>query len=182
MTVNESSSDPATGGLPPRRKFLKQSLAVAVTGAAAGAAVSLGPWRRQPPGGGRLVRVTTLDELPADGIPRNFPVYASRVEAWNRLFGKPVGAVFLRRTADGTLQALNAACPHAGCRVGYAPDRKGYLCPCHKSSFTVEGKLADPKSQALRGLDELKVELREEREVWVHFQDYYPGHAEQYPV
>lgn len=129
-----------------------------------------------------LVRVASLDELPSDGIPRSFPVYASGVEVWNKLFGKPVGAVFLRRTVADGLVAFNAACPHAGCRVDYEPGRKGYLCPCHKSSFTLEGKIADPKSQALRGLDGLKVELRDGQEVWVHFQDFHPGHAEQYPI
>ncbi len=156
---------------------------VTLGGTAVGAAVCLGPLRRKRHVSGVLLtRVVTLDELPADGVPRSFPIYSSHFEAWNKLFGKPVGAVFLRRMSDGSLQALNAACPHAGCRVGYESDRKGYLCPCHKSSFTMEGKLADPKSQALRGLDELKVELRNDREVWVHFQDFYPGHAEQYPV
>ncbi|MEQ2009203.1 MAG: Rieske (2Fe-2S) protein [Limisphaerales bacterium] len=173
--------DPPAGS-PPRRKFLKKSLAVAIGGAAVGAAVCLGPQRRKPPGGVMVARVATLDELPADGVPRSFPVYAGGVEAWNKLFGKAVGAVFLRRTEADGLVAFNAACPHAGCRVDYEPGRKGFLCPCHKSSFTVEGKIADPKSQALRGLDGLKVELRDGREVWVHFQDFHPGHAEQYPV
>lgn len=182
MTVNEPSLAKSTDNLPPRRRFLKTSLAVTLGGTAVGAGMCLGPLRRKTPGGVRLTRVATLDALPADGIPRRFQVFAGGFEAWNKLFGKPAGAVFLCRQPDGSLQALNAACPHAGCRVDYEPNRKGYLCPCHKSSFTVEGKLADPQSQALRGLDALKVELREGREIWVHFQDFHPGHAEQYPI
>ncbi|MBI5799986.1 MAG: Rieske (2Fe-2S) protein [Verrucomicrobia bacterium] len=159
-----------------------KSLVVALGGAAVGAAVCLGPQGRRPPGGVKVARVATLEELPADGVPRSFPVYATGLEVWNKLFGKPVGAVFLRRMGVDSLVAFNAACPHAGCRVDFEPDRKGYLCPCHKSSFTIEGKLADPSSQALRGLDELKVELRDGREIWVHFQDFHPGHAEKYPI
>ncbi len=138
--------------------------------------------RRKDAEGVLLAPVTTLEAVPADGRPREFFVYGHKLEVWNGLFGKPVGTVFLRRTADGTIQAFNGACPHAGCRVRYEVRRGGYLCPCHKSKFTVEGKLADPKSEALRGLDALRVELRNEQEVWVHFRDYYPGHAEQYPV
>lgn len=138
--------------------------------------------RRKDAAGVLLVPVTTLEALPTDGKPREFFIYAHRLDAWNQLFGRPVGTVFLRRTPEGALQAFNGACPHAGCRVRYEVARQGYLCPCHKSTFTVEGKLADTKSEALRGLDALHVELRNEQEIWVHFRDYFPGHAEQYPV
>ena len=165
-----------------RRQFLKQSLTVVGCSAAAGTLGIVALRRRKDAEGVLLAPVTTLDAVPADGRPREFFVHANRLETWNELFGKPAGTVFLRRTAEGVLKAFNGACPHAGCRVRFEAQRGGYLCPCHKSTFTVEGKLADPKSEALRGLDELRVEVRNETEVWVAFQDFFPGHAEKYPV
>src|SRR5438309_4689223 len=44
-----------------------------------------------------------------------------------------LGAVYLRRTPDGKLQAFNVVCPHAGCFVDFLPERGMYLCPCHNS-------------------------------------------------
>ncbi|MBM3877233.1 MAG: Rieske (2Fe-2S) protein [Verrucomicrobia bacterium] len=170
-----------------RREFLKKALSAALGGAtmaapaAAGLAVYLDPLRRKAPAG-RFVRVTTLEALPADGSPKKFPIIVSRVDAWNKTPATPVGAVYVRRTKEGALQAHNVACPHAGCFVDFQPERNGYFCPCHNSTFGLDGKIADEKSPSPRGLDELKVELRNEKEVWVHFQNFHAGHAKKIPV
>jgi menaquinol-cytochrome c reductase iron-sulfur subunit len=123
------------------------------------------------------VRVATLEALPADGVPRKFPVLADREDAWNKFQRVPVGAVYLRRTAEGKLEALNVVCPHAGCFVDFIAARGKFLCPCHNSTFAVDGAIADAKSPAARGLDSLTVELRNEREVWVKFQNFEAGKA-----
>src|SRR5581483_4416842 len=101
------------------------------------------------------VRVTTLEALPEDGVPRQFPVLASRTDAWSRTPSARVGAVYLRRSSGGTVQALNVVCPHAGCFVDFLAERNGFLCPCHNSSFDLEGKIADPASPSPRALDSL---------------------------
>lgn len=171
-----------------RREFLKKSLAVALGGSAlavpagAGLALCLDPLRREPASPDSFVRVTTLDSLPPDGIPRKFPIHAGRRNAWNNSAGARIGEVFLRRTADGALRAFHAACPHAGCGVDYEMDQGRFLCPCHKSTFAVDGTLADPRSQAMRGLDELTIELRGRKEIWVRFQNFQPGLAEKFLV
>jgi menaquinol-cytochrome c reductase iron-sulfur subunit len=172
---------------PDRRGFLKKFCATvlgAVLGlapVAAGLRVMLDPLRRRGVAGS-LVRVTSLDALPADGVPRKFPVLADRTDAWNKFQNVPVGAVYLRRTTAGKLEALNVVCPHAGCFVDFSADRGKFLCPCHNSLFAVDGKLADASSPAARGLDSLEVELRHEREVWVKFQNFEAGKVEKVPV
>ena len=90
--------------------------------------------------------------------------------------------MYLRRTAEGRVQALNVICPHAGCFVGYAPERGGFLCPCHNSTFALDGKIDDPQSPSARGMDELEVELRNQTEVWVRFQNFRSGPARKLPV
>src|SRR5438309_9350284 len=93
-----------------------------------------------------------------------------------------LGAVYLRRTPDGKLQAFNVVCPHAGCFVDFLPERGMYLCPCHNSTFAINGEIADRSSPAARGLDSLEVEVRADKEVWVHFQNFQAGRGEKVPA
>lgn len=170
-----------------RRDFFKKSLAVIIGGLAAlvptlaGLMVLLDPLRRKAVGGA-AIKVTTLDALPDDGVPRKFPVLADKMDAWNKYHNAPIGAVYLRRTGDGKVEALNVVCPHAGCFVDFSAQRREFLCPCHNSSFALDGKIADPKSPSPRALDSLAVEVRGNGEVWVMFQNFQAGRAEKVPL
>jgi menaquinol-cytochrome c reductase iron-sulfur subunit len=170
-----------------RRGFLK-SVSALFLGAVAmvaplisGAMVILDPLRRKSQQNAFLL-VTSLNSVPEDGMPRKFVVVSNRIDAWNRNPAVPVGAVYLRRTGSKSVQALNVVCPHAGCFVDYVTSRQGYVCPCHNSTFTPDGKLADPKSPSPRGLDELQVEIRNDSEVWVRFENFLAGHDKKIPV
>jgi len=169
-----------------RRGFVKGLLSGVIGGLitlvpfAAGLAVYLDPLRRKSSGKGS-VRVASLEALPSDGIPRKFPVLATRVDAWNKFREVPIGAVYLRRT-DNQIEALNVVCPHAGCFVDFVPKNGGFHCPCHNSSFTVAGKIDNPSSPAPRGLDSLHVEVRDGKEIWVDFRNFQAGRAEKVPV
>jgi cytochrome b6-f complex iron-sulfur subunit len=37
--------------------------------------------------------------------------------------------------------AVNPSCTHAGCTVTWEKDKKDFLCPCHDSKFSPEGKV-----------------------------------------
>lgn len=141
----------------------------------------LDPLRRKA-GGGGPVFVTTLGALPNDGVPRRFQVIADRADAWNKFPNVPVGAVYLRRTGDRTVEALNVTCPHAGCPVEFRPALNGFLCPCHDSKFKLDGALADLRSPSPRALDSLEVELRHGNEVWVKFQNFEAGKSHKVPI
>ncbi len=172
---------------PNRRDFFKK-VSAACIGAfltlvplLSGLAVFLDPLRRKAASTG-AVRVAILDALPSDGVPRMFPVLASRTDAWNKFTQVPIGAVYLRRSSDDKLQAFNVVCPHAGCNVDFDSEQGHFLCPCHKSSFTVEGKIDNPDSPSPRGMDALEVEVRGGKEIWVAFQNFQTGRAEKIPV
>ena len=152
-----------------------------LTPAAIGLGTLLDPIRR-PSAAGGFVRITRLEALPEDGTPRKFQVLAERVDAWTRYPVAPVGAVFLRRAGPKVVQAFNVICPHAGCHVDFLGDRKVFFCPCHNSSFAVDGAVGDPRSPSPRGLDELDVELRQESEVWVKFQNFQAGLRAKRPL
>ncbi|MDB6112628.1 MAG: (2Fe-2S)-binding protein [Pedosphaera sp.] len=170
-----------------RRGFFKGALALVLGGlvglvpALAGLTVLLDPLRRKG-AQGTTVKVTTLDALPPDGVPRKFPVLANRTDAWNKYTNVPVGAVYLRRTSGDQVEALNVVCPHAGCFVDFSAESGRFLCPCHNSSFTADGKIASATSPSPRALDSLQVEVRKDGEVWVAFQNFKAGQPEKVPV
>jgi menaquinol-cytochrome c reductase iron-sulfur subunit len=170
-----------------RRGFFKKALAVVIGGAIgvvpalAGLMVLLDPLRRKAAAGG-AVKVTTLDALPSDGVPRKFPVFANRTDAWNKYVNVPVGAVYLRRTSNDNVEALNVVCPHAGCFVDFRPDSSQFVCPCHNSQFAVNGKIATAATPSPRDLDSLQVDVRKDGGVWVVFQNFKAGQKEKVPV
>jgi menaquinol-cytochrome c reductase iron-sulfur subunit len=180
--MNEKTEPPVEG----RRDFLIKASSVAIGGVmtlvpiAAGARVIMDPLKRAG-SGAQKIKVTNLDSLPKDGIPRKFEIITRRTDAWTRFEDAPVGAVYLRRNGD-TVEALNVVCPHAGCFVDFRPEKKGFLCPCHNSLFELDGKIRDPKSPSPRALDRLLVEIRNGSEVWVEFQNYRTGTAQRIPV
>jgi quinol---cytochrome c reductase iron-sulfur subunit, bacillus type len=178
---------PSTPGAP-RRNILAAILATIFGGivglfpVATGILVFLDPlFKRKSTGGGdgesnrQMRRVSSLATLPADGTPVQVPVIADLTDAWNREPNQPVGAVYLRRLGD-KVECFNAICPHAGCFVAYAADRKVFQCPCHTSSFELDGQRILP-SPSPRNMDALNVDEKKlkEGEVWVEFVNYYPG-------
>jgi menaquinol-cytochrome c reductase iron-sulfur subunit len=178
------------GGAPndnARRGFLRKMTALllgcgaALVPVAAGLVAFMNPLRRRT-GVAEAIRVTTLDGLPEDGEPRRFPVVSTRHDGWTRTPEAPVGAVYLRRTGPATVEALNVICPHAGCVVRYVREAGGFECPCHKSSFDLAGRILGQGSPSPRDLDTLEVEVRDDNEVWVRFQNFRTGRTEKVPV
>ncbi len=172
----------------PRRAFLKQVATLAVGMGAVLVPVTAGlltfcdPLIRRQASKLGFTRVATLAGLPADGVPRRFAVIATQTDAWNKFPDVPIGAAYLRRTGPTTVQALNAVCPHAGCFIDYLPAEQGYRCPCHGSSFWLDGRIRDPHSPSPRGLDTLTTDIRNQREIWVRFQNFVAGQKQKIPV
>ena len=171
----------------PRRSFFKEVAAIVIGGiavivpAVSGLLVFLDPLRKKTKSKSGAIRVTSLSALPNDNQPHKFPVISSRTDAWNKFPETPIGAVYLRRTGEKTVDALNVVCPHAGCFVDFVSARTCFLCPCHNSTFALDGKIQDPKSPSPRALDTLPVEIRGE-EIYVTFQNFRAGVAEKIPA
>jgi len=171
---------------PDRRSFLKEGAALLIGALAtlvpllSGLVVFLDPLRRKSKAGDFLF-VASLSALPEDGLPRKFPVIAGHTDAWNKVPPAPVGAVYLRRVGK-EVEAFNVVCPHAGCFVDFMPDTKSYLCPCHNSTFALNGKISDPRSPSPRALDKLSVEIRNDSEIWVKFQNFRAGEPHPIPA
>jgi menaquinol-cytochrome c reductase iron-sulfur subunit len=177
----------------PRRGFFRKALAVVVGGIVglfpfvAGGLVFLDPLRKKKGRGGAgqdedgFIKVAQLDGLLVGGTPRRFAVIDDRSDAWNLYPQEPIGAVFLIRPELDKVQAFNVTCPHAGCSVDFNSDHKLFQCPCHDSSFAMDGQIANPKSPSPRGLDELDVRIKNSAEVWVRFQNFQSATSRKIP-
>jgi len=171
---------------PDRRSFFKETAAILIGAVStlvplvSGLVMFFDPLRKKAKAGD-FVFVASLTALPEDGLPRKFPVIAGHTDAWNKFPPAPVGAVYLRRVGK-TVEALNVVCPHAGCFVDFDSEAKNFLCPCHNSSFALNGKINDPSSPTPRAMDKLTAEIRKGNEVWVKFQNFQAGEARQIPA
>ncbi|MCG8583768.1 MAG: Rieske 2Fe-2S domain-containing protein [Pirellulales bacterium] len=163
----------------PRRNFLVSTWAI-IIGAivtvfpfAAGLGVLFDPLRRKA-AKAESIRITTLDALPDDGVPRAFPVIDTRVDAWNLYPPEAIGSVYLKRDAGQAKPvAWTTVCPHLGCAVDFKADAREFQCPCHVSAFDLNGNTLTGPSP--RGLDSLEVEVRDENEVWVKYERFRSG-------
>ncbi len=123
--------------------------------------------------------VTTLNELPADGMPVRFTIRAGKVDAWNLFKNQKIGSVYLRRIEGATnpVIAFNDVCPHLGCKVNYQSASQTYYCPCHASSFSLDGDKLNKIPP--RGMDSLETKVDPDGKVWVKYQDFRGAIAEK---
>ena len=191
MKKNDSPTKPADSKA--RRSFIVRASAVvigAIVGLfpfAAGLGVVLNPLRRSrgtstdgEADTTSFTRVTPLDALPADDVPREFAVVADATDAWTHASAQRIGAIFLIRSAKtpNEVTCFTATCPHLGCAVDFDSAKKEFECPCHESGFALDGKkLFGP---SLRGLDPLPVKIEEKsgsKEILVKYERFKGGIA-----
>jgi menaquinol-cytochrome c reductase iron-sulfur subunit len=176
-----------SGATDDRRGFLTRAAAVAIGALimlvpfAAGLLVFADPLRRNRAGFG-FIKVATLESVPDDGVPRAFPVISGRTDAWTFFPNEPIGAVFLRRLKGQAIpEAFQTTCPHAGCMLDFVAANKVFQCPCHNSSFQLDGDIIQP-SPAPRPMDSLECKVVDERgvkHVLVRYETFHTGIAEK---
>ncbi|MFN0199154.1 MAG: ubiquinol-cytochrome c reductase iron-sulfur subunit [Planctomycetaceae bacterium] len=120
--------------------------------------------------------VTNLAAVPSDGTPARFRVIRDLVDAWNMYPRQPVGGIYLRKIGEQIL-AFNQICPHLGCAIDYREATQTYYCPCHASSFDLDGRKTNDIPP--RDLDSLLVDVRNGNEVWVKFQKFQAATPEK---
>ncbi len=65
------------------------------------------------------------------------------------------GKFYLSRLSDGGFLAMSLKCTHLGCSVGWNETENKFVCPCHASSFEINGNVISPP--APRALDLLSI-------------------------
>lgn len=118
-----------------------------------GVSYVLDPLLRRASAKGGFRKVAELSRLSKEH-PVAVAVLGEQTDAWTRAPERKLGTVWLRMLDDNKVQALNAECPHLGCKVGYDVDHKQFACPCHESAFGLDGAVkAGPAPRAMDVLD-----------------------------
>ena len=120
--------------------------------------------------------------LPDDGTPLSFKVRDDKVDAWNMFRQVEIGSVWLRKDENGNVVAFNTICPHLGCAVDYRQSDRDFYCPCHTSTFALDGERVNKIPP--RGMDKLEVKLKRETgdTIWLKYQDFRAATEEKIPI
>lgn len=95
------------------------------------------------------------------------------------------GNFYLVRGKDGGFMALYRRCPHLGCAVEWSDSKERFYCPCHASSFDMNG---DFVSQPVpKALDLFEVSFRDGQVVVdtskiIHREHYAPDQIVYYQL
>ena len=124
----------------------------------------------------------SADMLPADGTPVSVVVKSDKVDAWNRFKDIEIGTVWLRKDANGDVVAFSSICPHLGCAVDFRPGNRDFFCPCHTSSFGLDGERTNQIPP--RGMDQLDVVVKPEadNQLWIKYESFRAGTPEKIKV
>jgi len=115
-----------------------------------------------------------IDAIAVDALgaePVRVPLVARTVrDAWSAATDVPLGAAWIRVDDKGNVQALSSVCPHLGCAVAFDRGAKEFRCPCHDSSFAVNGERQRGPSE--RDMDPLPLVIEKGRVKisWVRFR------------
>lgn len=67
------------------------------------------------------------------------------------------GHFYLVRFNDGGFMAFSLKCTHLGCSILWDDKKDKFFCPCHSSSFAINGDVINPP--APRALDMYKIKI-----------------------
>lgn len=103
---------------------------------------------------GKFVKVAAVDSLPV-GQPVSLK-YSEMVEkAYIR--APEMRDIWALRSEGSKVTVYSPICPHLGCRYGWNAGAREFMCPCHGSVFTPDGKVVAGPSP--RPLDTLPVKV-----------------------
>jgi menaquinol-cytochrome c reductase iron-sulfur subunit len=75
-----------------------------------------------------------------------------RRDGWKVVTEK--AAAWVVKTGEQQVVAFSPVCTHLGCAVSWNSGDKSFVCPCHTSSFSAEGKvMAGPAPRSLDRFD-----------------------------
>jgi len=85
-----------------------------------------------------MIEIADVGALEA-GRPREIVYFRKRVDGWKST--KEKTTVWVVKNASGEVVAFDPACTHLACAYHWEDGQKEFLCPCHSSVFTVDGKV-----------------------------------------
>ena len=111
---------------------------------------------------------------PTNSFPENEPVlpkYRSDVQD-AYIHRNELRDVWIVKHSDSKVTVFSPICPHLGCRYDWYPEAKKFICPCHGSVFSMEGKVLG--GPAPRSLDTLPWKI-ENGDLYVKWERFRVG-------
>lgn len=144
-------------GAPTRRSFYT-ALIYGIWGAITAAiAVPAGTYLLLPPSvrrGTNWIDASDLGSIPP-GVPTEVSFQRKRVDGWKVTSEK--ATAWLVRKDENEIVAFAPQCTHLGCAYHWEAQNNAFVCPCHASEFSVDGKVLG--GPAPRPLDRYQVKL-----------------------
>ena len=137
--------------------LLAGAMGAAITAPAV--AYLLGPFRRRLSNG--WADAGSLAALP-DGKPTEIVVQRQRHDAWKKSVDKM--SVWALKRDDGQVVAYSPRCTHLGCGYRWISERDLFVCPCHDSTFSIDGEVLS--GPAPRALDRFETRIEGDR-LWL---------------
>ncbi len=87
----------------------------------------------------------------------------------------------IKRSSSGATEVTvySPICPHLGCHYDWNPQSKTFICPCHGSVYSIDGKVLE--GPAPRPLDTLPFKV-ENGMLYVQWEEFKVGVPEKIPV
>jgi len=93
------------------------------------------------------VQAADVAQLPLQ-VPQEVVYHRTRVDGWRVVNEKTTAWVV--KMDPQTVVAYSPSCTHLGCAYHWDDPSKNFICPCHTSAFSVDGKvLAGPAPRPL---------------------------------
>jgi menaquinol-cytochrome c reductase iron-sulfur subunit len=103
---------------------------------------------------GQWIDVADIGSLPLNA-PEEKVFRRTRVDGWKVTSEKTT--VWVVKKSDQEVVAFAPQCTHLGCAYHWVEETKEFLCPCHTSTFSIDGKVLT--GPAPRPLDRYEVKL-----------------------
>jgi len=101
-----------------------------------------------------FIEVTDLANLKPNA-PEEVVFRRKRVDGWRVISEKTTAWVV--KTSDSQAFALAPQCTHLGCAYHWEATKNSFVCPCHTSLFTIDGKVVT--GPAPRPLDRYETKM-----------------------
>jgi menaquinol-cytochrome c reductase iron-sulfur subunit len=104
--------------------------------------------------GTNWIDASDLGSIPP-GVPTEVSFQRKRVDGWKVTSEK--ATAWLVRKDENEIVAFAPQCTHLGCAYHWEAQNNAFVCPCHASEFSVDGKVLG--GPAPRPLDRYQVKL-----------------------
>src|ERR1700737_1632001 len=81
--------------------------------------------------------VGPLNEFSALTEPAMRTIQIEQIDGWRKTVSEK--AVYITKDQQGKLCVLTSICPHLGCTVPWNQEKKLFICPCPRGTFSADG-------------------------------------------